>query len=104
MLIWTIYLFLPARVRGKSCTPFRRGQSDGVCLLHVAPIRRIERSVHHPHWSENREAGEWAVAQMLIVVERLNDWEVQFVVSLLRSRAENRAVVRFVTGQPVGAS
>ena len=62
------------------------------------------RSTKHTHWAEDRAAGEWAVAQMLIDSEERNDWEARFTVLLAPSRAENRAVVRFVDVRTVGAS
>jgi hypothetical protein len=40
---------------------------------------------------------------MLIDLEGHNDWEARFTVLLARSRAENRAVVRFDETRPVGA-
>jgi hypothetical protein len=61
------------------------------------------RSTKHTHWTEDRDPGEWAVAQMLIDLEGHNDWEARFTVLLARSRAENRAVVRFDETRPVGA-
>jgi hypothetical protein len=61
------------------------------------------RSTKHTHWTEDRDAGEWAVAQMLIDGEERNDWEARFAVLLAPSRAENRAVVRFVDVRSVGA-
>ena len=61
------------------------------------------RSAKHTYWSENREAGEWAVAQMLVDAEARNDWEARFLVSLTQSRAEHRAVLLFVGAGPVGA-
>jgi hypothetical protein len=60
------------------------------------------RSTKHTHWSEDNEAGELAVSQMLIDGEAQNDWEARFSVMLAASRAENRAVVRFVDVRPVG--
>jgi len=60
------------------------------------------RAAKHTHWTENSMAGEWTVAQMLIDGEGHNDWEAQFTVALAKSRAENRAVVRFVTVKPLG--
>jgi hypothetical protein len=44
---------------------------------------------------------EWAVAQVLVDGEALNDWEARFSVSLVESRAQARAVVRFVEASPV---
>ncbi len=60
------------------------------------------RAAKHTHWSEDREAGEWTVAQMLADYAGINDWEAVFGVSLEKSRAENRAVVRLVTVRAVG--
>jgi superfamily II RNA helicase len=62
------------------------------------------RAATHTHWNENRAAGEWTVAQMLIDAEGINDWEARFVVSLAASRAENRAVLHFEGAAPVGAA
>jgi hypothetical protein len=53
-------------------------------------------------WSEDREAGEWTVAQMLVDYAGINDWEAVFGVSLAESRKENRAVVRLVAVRAVG--
>ncbi len=61
------------------------------------------RAAKHTHWDEDRESGEWSVAQMLIDPDEHNDWESRFVVSLAGSRTENRAVVRFEGVAPVGA-
>jgi superfamily II RNA helicase len=60
------------------------------------------RAAKHTHWAEDRAAGEWTVAQMLIDAEGRNDWEARFTVSLTASRTENRAVVRFDGVGPVG--
>jgi hypothetical protein len=60
------------------------------------------RNAANTHWSEDRDAGEWTVAQVLVDGEQANDWEVVFTVSLARSRAENRAVVAFVSVHAVG--
>jgi superfamily II RNA helicase len=62
------------------------------------------RSTKHTHWAEDRDAGEWAVSQMLIDNEAQNDWEARFAIQMAQSRAENRAVVRFVDLRPVGDS
>jgi hypothetical protein len=40
---------------------------------------------------------------MLVDFEARNDWEARFTVLLAASRAENRAVVRFVDLRPIGA-
>ncbi len=61
------------------------------------------RAAKHTHRTEDAKAGEWTVAQMLVDYEGLNDWEAVFTVSLAESRAENRAVVRFVAVRLVGA-
>ena len=60
------------------------------------------RSTKHTHWAEDRDAGEWAVSQVLVDGEDRNDWEARLTVLLAPSRAENRAVVRFVEVRPVG--
>jgi hypothetical protein len=60
------------------------------------------RAAKHTHWSEDREAGEWTVAQMLVDYAGINDWEAVFGVSLTESRKENRAVVRLVAVRAVG--
>ena len=62
------------------------------------------RATKHTHWADEREAGEWSVAQVLIDPEGLNDWEATFVVSLAASRTENRAVVRFVGIRVIGSA
>ena len=56
------------------------------------------RAAKHTYFSE---AGD-AVSQVLVDKEAFNDWEVKFIVSLTESRAQNRAVVRFESVQPVG--
>ncbi|MBI5381700.1 MAG: DUF3516 domain-containing protein [Opitutae bacterium] len=61
------------------------------------------RATKHTHWTEDRDAGELAVDQVLIDAAEHNDWEARFVVSLAQSRAENRAVVRFAGVGPIGA-
>jgi superfamily II RNA helicase len=60
------------------------------------------RSAKHTHWSENGDAAD--VAHVLVDADENNDWEVRFTVSLSASRAQNRAVVRFVGVAPIGAS
>lgn len=62
------------------------------------------RATKHTHWQENREAGGWEIAQMLIDAEEHNDWEARFVVSLAASRTENRPVVQFVGLEAVGVA
>ena len=61
------------------------------------------RAAKHTYWAEDRAVGEWSVAQMLVDFEARNDWEARFTVLLAASRAENRAVVRFVDLRPIGA-
>jgi hypothetical protein len=61
------------------------------------------RSAKHTHWAVEGEAGDWEVSQVLIDLEAQNDWEARFSVLLVPSRIENRAVVRFIGVQPVGA-
>ena len=94
-------------VEGEPLSPEARRIEAAFAPYFDARVRfRLDpegRSTQHTHWSEEREAGEWTVAQMLIDAEGLNDWEAQFVVSLAESRAQNRAVVGFVAVQPVGA-
>jgi superfamily II RNA helicase len=60
------------------------------------------RSTKHTHWPENLHATEWEVAQVLVDAEEQNDWEARFVVSISESRAQARAVVRFVEVKPIG--
>jgi hypothetical protein len=60
------------------------------------------RSAKHTHWPENLHETEWEVAQVLVDVDELNDWEARFVVSIPDSRAQARAVVRFVEAVPIG--
>lgn len=60
------------------------------------------RAAKHTHWPESEAGEEWEVAQMLVDQNDHNDWEAVFAVSPAASRAENRAVVRFVTVRPVG--
>jgi hypothetical protein len=59
------------------------------------------RSAKHTHIDqepalESGEEKQWHVAQMLVDPEGNNDWEATFTVLLNASRAENRAVIRFV--------
>ncbi len=62
------------------------------------------RSAKHTHFLEMEPgAREMEIAQVLVDRDELNDWEVMFAVSLEESRAQNRAVVKFVTVRPVGA-
>jgi len=63
------------------------------------------RSIKHTHWldSDLPSTQEWRIAQVLIDSADQNDWEIQFVVSLAQSRAENRAMVRFEAVGAVGA-
>ena len=53
------------------------------------------RAAANTHWDEDRDAGEWRVAQVLVDVEALNDWEARFRVLLPASRAAARAVIAF---------
>jgi hypothetical protein len=62
------------------------------------------RAAKHTHWVEAKDSGELIVAQMLVDAEEQNDWEAIFSVPHAESRAENRAVVRFVEVRPVGAA
>jgi len=61
------------------------------------------RAAKHTHWNTTESAGDWNVAQMLVDSEEQNDWEALFTVSLKDSRAENRAIVRFVRVQKLGS-
>ena len=61
------------------------------------------RAAKHTHWNEAENAGEWLVAQVLVDQEGLNDWEAVFAVPLADSKADNRAVIRFVSVHPIGA-
>jgi hypothetical protein len=60
------------------------------------------RAAKHTHWPDSEAGEEWEVAQMLVDQMGENDWEAVFAVSLSASRAENRAVVRFVAVRPLG--
>ncbi len=62
------------------------------------------RAAVNTHWSEDREAGEWTVTQVLVDTDDANDWEAVFTVSLARSRAENLAVVEFVAVHTIGST
>jgi superfamily II RNA helicase len=54
--------------------------------------------------TEAKETGKvWSIAQILADTEGENDWEARFTVSLPESRAENRAVVKFIEVRSVGA-
>ncbi|MBI5693567.1 MAG: DUF3516 domain-containing protein [Verrucomicrobia bacterium] len=63
------------------------------------------RAAKHTHFQGDETPGEteWDLAQVLVDPEGNNDWEARFTVSLVESRAENRAVVRFTTVAPIGA-
>ena len=60
------------------------------------------RNAKHTHWSEDRDAATWTVAQVLIDATEQNDWEARFTADLTESRVQNRAVVNFVSVAPVG--
>jgi hypothetical protein len=63
------------------------------------------RSAKHTHWrdeGEGRGTEGLAVAQMLVDLEEQNDWEARFIVSLERSRVENRVVLEFRGVNAVG--
>jgi hypothetical protein len=60
------------------------------------------RSTKHTHWTEEPDAGEIEIAQILADTEGQNDWEARFMVSLAESRTENRPVFKFVSVRPVG--
>ncbi|MEY4938728.1 MAG: hypothetical protein RIQ93_463 [Verrucomicrobiota bacterium] len=62
------------------------------------------RSAKHTYWAEDPAAGQWTVAQMLIDPAEHNDWEARFTVSLVESRAQNRAVMQFEKVGVVGAA
>ena len=83
----------------------RRAEAEFSAYFEARGRFRLDpegRSTKHTHWTEERDSGEWAVSQMLIDAEDQNDWEARFAVQLAASRAENRAVVRFVDVRPVG--
>ncbi|HEX9784695.1 MAG TPA: DUF3516 domain-containing protein, partial [Opitutaceae bacterium] len=61
-----------------------------------------DRAATHTHWREDREKGEWWIAQVLVDADDANDWEARFVVPLSGSRAEDRAVVRLEGVGPIG--
>ena len=64
------------------------------------------RAAKHTHFAEERDAdgvASWAVAQVLVDKDELNDWEARFTVSLADSRAQARAVVRFADTGAIGA-
>ena len=60
------------------------------------------RAVKHTHWTEDHDAGEIQIAQILADLEGQNDWEARFTLSLAASRAENRPVLKFESTRPVG--
>ncbi|HEY8933017.1 MAG TPA: DUF3516 domain-containing protein [Rariglobus sp.] len=63
------------------------------------------RAAKHTHFEEERDADgvvSWAVAQVLVDKDELNDWEARFTVSLTDSRAQARAVVRFADVAAIG--
>ena len=63
------------------------------------------RAAKHTHFDEERDADgglSWTVAQVLVDKDELNDWEVRFTVSLVESRAQARAVVRFEEAGAIG--
>jgi len=59
--------------------------------------------VKHTHWEENADADEWSVAQVLVDPAEQNDWEANFTVLMAKSRAENRAVLRFEGVHAIGS-
>jgi hypothetical protein len=74
--------------------------------LEAHPRFRLDpagRAAVNTHWLEENERDHWTVAQVLIDDEDANDWEAMFVVDLARSRAEQRAIVRFETVRAIGS-
>ncbi|MEO7700725.1 MAG: DUF3516 domain-containing protein [Opitutus sp.] len=62
------------------------------------------RSVKHTHWNETATPREWAIAQVLVDVDAVNDWEVEFTVLLDESKTANRPVIRFREVRRIGTS
>jgi hypothetical protein len=69
------------------------------------------RAAKHTYFADAQagdvgEAGGagWVVAQVLVDGESLNDWEARFTVSRAESRAQGRAVVRFIDAGAVGGA
>ncbi|MGH8019085.1 MAG: DUF3516 domain-containing protein, partial [Opitutaceae bacterium] len=60
------------------------------------------RAAANTHWTEDREAGVWRVAQVLVDADGANDWEAAFEIPLHSSREENRAVLRLAAVRPIG--
>lgn len=59
------------------------------------------RSAQHTHLVEETET-HWLISQVLVDPEGLNDWEAQFSVALVASRAAAHAVVAFEKVAPIG--
>lgn len=60
------------------------------------------RAFANTHWTQDREAGTWTVAQVLVDNEELNDWEVTFAVDLKQSAAENHPILKLESVHPIG--
>jgi len=58
------------------------------------------RSAQHTHVIEETDT-HWLISHVLVDSEALNDWEAQFSVSLVASRAAGHAVVSFVKVAPI---
>jgi hypothetical protein len=74
--------------------------------FRLDPEGRAAKHTHfgNAHGEGLAGPGELEVAQVLIDVDGANDWEAIFVVSLVASRAEDRAVVRLAAVRPIGAA
>jgi superfamily II RNA helicase len=60
------------------------------------------RAAANTHWLHEPGDAEWDISQVLIDSTGMDDWEARFFVPLAESRAQQRAVVRFDTVQPIG--
>ncbi len=60
------------------------------------------RSAKHTHVTAPPDAAVWEISQVLVDPEDLNDWEVQFDLSLADSRSQDRPVLRLRAVQPIG--
>ena len=88
----------------------RRIEKEFIAYFEARGRFRLDpegRAAKHTHFDEQGAGSEeqgvvWQIAQVLADSEGQNDWEARFSVSLAESRAENRAVVKFIQVGPVG--
>ncbi len=101
----------PAADETAALTEARRIEKQFTPYFEIHTRFRLDpegRAAKHTYVSEDggqtaEDSGrKWAVAQVLVDVDEQNDWEARFIVSLEKSRAENRAALEFVEVKLVG--